>query len=74
MHDGQDLDAKTTTAGPSATGASGAPGATPEERELVRPTLRGDREAFRLIVLRHQASLAELVLRHRRSTPARRCA
>lgn len=44
--------------------AGGAPaGATPEERELVRRTLAGDREAFRLIVLRHQASLAELVFR-----------
>lgn len=38
--------------------------ASAEERELVRRTLGGDREAFRLIVLRHQAGLAELVFRH----------
>ncbi|MCO5170561.1 MAG: sigma-70 family RNA polymerase sigma factor [Planctomycetes bacterium] len=38
-------------------------GASGEERELVRRVLRGDREAYRLIVLRHQASLAELVFR-----------
>lgn len=38
-------------------------GATPEEQELVRRTLRGDREAFRLIVLRHQAGLGEVVFR-----------
>lgn len=38
-------------------------GATGEERELVRRVLAGDREAFRLVVLRHQARLAELVFR-----------
>lgn len=54
MHD---LDGKADAPG-------GAPsGATPDERELVRRTLAGDREAFRLIVLRHQGSLAELVFR-----------
>ncbi len=37
--------------------------ATLDERELVARSLRGDREAFRLIVLRHQGFLAELVLR-----------
>jgi RNA polymerase sigma factor (sigma-70 family) len=38
-------------------------GATAEEQELIRRTLRGDREAFRLIVLRHQAGLGEVVFR-----------
>lgn len=38
-------------------------GASAEEQELIRRTLRGDREAFRLIVLRHQAGLGEVVFR-----------
>lgn len=33
------------------------------ERELVRRTLAGDREAFRLVVLQHQGFLAEVVFR-----------
>lgn len=41
----------------------GAPAASLEERELVRRALRGDRDAFKLIVLRHQGGLAELVFR-----------
>ena len=34
-----------------------------DERELVRRVLSGDREAFRLVVLRYQQPLAELVYR-----------
>lgn len=34
-----------------------------DERELVRRVLSGDREAFRLVVLRYQQPLAELVWR-----------
>ena len=37
--------------------------ATPDERLLVTQTLGGDREAFRLIVLRHQRHLTEIVYR-----------
>ena len=37
--------------------------ATLDERELVRRTLSGDREAFKLIVLRHQRQLANIVYR-----------
>lgn len=64
MHDGQDLEGK--GAGPSpevGAWSIATAGATADERELVRRTLAGDREAFRLIVLRHQAPLAELVFR-----------
>lgn len=39
------------------------PGAAPDERELVRRVLGGDREAFRLIVLRYQGMLNELIYR-----------
>lgn len=38
--------------------------ATLDERALVERTLQGDREAFRVIVLRHQQRLAALVVRH----------
>jgi RNA polymerase sigma-70 factor (ECF subfamily) len=38
-------------------------GAARDERELVRRVLSGDREAFRLIVLRHQGMLNELIYR-----------
>lgn len=44
-------------------GQASAPAASLEERELVRRALRGDRDAFKLIVLRHQGGLAELVFR-----------
>jgi RNA polymerase sigma-70 factor (ECF subfamily) len=37
--------------------------ATLDEVELVERTLRGEREAFRVIVLRHQGRLAELIFR-----------
>ncbi len=68
MHAGQDLEGKGAGPSPEVGAWSGATpgamaGATADERELVRRTLAGDREAFRLIVLRHQASLAELVFR-----------
>ena len=35
--------------------------ATLDERQLVKRTLAGDREAFRIVVLRHQRALTELV-------------
>ncbi|RMG09422.1 MAG: sigma-70 family RNA polymerase sigma factor [Planctomycetota bacterium] len=37
--------------------------ATLDERELVRRSLAGDREAFRIIVLRHQRELANTIYR-----------
>ncbi len=37
--------------------------ATLDERELIERSLSGDREAFRVIVLRYQGLLAEVVLR-----------
>ncbi len=60
MHD---LEGKATEPAPQGATAPAPHGATAEERELVRRTLAGDREAFRLIVLRHQGALAELVFR-----------
>lgn len=38
--------------------------ASADERHLVERTLAGDREAFRVIVLRHQRTLFELLARH----------
>ena len=38
--------------------------ASADERHLVERTLAGDREAFRVIVLRHQRPLFELLARH----------